>query len=88
MIQNFRFNEKRKNQTWGDDVELEALSQIYGRPVEIYKGGNKPLKTFHENEYFSGCKTNKNYNYSLMPIRLSYHKKNHYNRDKIIKKSL
>ena len=71
--------EKRKNQTWGDDIELEALSEIYSRPVEIYKGSNKPLKTFHENKYYSKYDTNNDINFTLYPIRLSYHKRNHYN---------
>ena len=68
--------EKRKNKTWGDDVELEALSEIYNRPIEIYKESNKPLKTFHEKIYEQDKDIN---NYSMTPIRLSYHKKNHYN---------
>ena len=42
---------KRKDKVWGDDVELEALSEIYNRPIEIYKESNKPLKTFHEMNY-------------------------------------
>ena len=71
--------EKRKNQTWGDDIELEALSEIYSRPVEIYKGNDKPLKTFHENKYYSKYDTNSAINFTLYPIRLSYHKGNHYN---------
>ena len=69
--------EKRKNKTWGDDVELEALSEIYNRPIEIYKDSNKPIKTFHEKIYEQDDKDNNNY--SITPIRLSYHKKNHYN---------
>ena len=71
--------EKRKDKTWGDDIEIEALSEIYNRPIEIYKGSNKPLKSFHENKYFSQYDTNTNINFSLHPIRLSYHNKNHYN---------
>ena len=68
---------KRKDKTWGDDVELEALSEIYNRPIEIYKDSNKPIKTFHEKIYEQDDKDNNNY--SITPIRLSYHKKNHYN---------
>lgn len=41
---------KRKSGVWGDDVELQAISEIYNRPIEIYSGDTKPLKTFHENE--------------------------------------
>ena len=32
---------------WGDDVEIEALSEIYGRPIEIYSTSVKPIRTFH-----------------------------------------
>ena len=42
-------NMKSKLGVWGDDVELQAISEIYNRPIEIYSGSNKPLKTFHEN---------------------------------------
>ena len=68
---------KRKDKIWGDDVELEALSEIYNRPIEIYRDNNKPLKTFHEKIYEQD--DNDYNNYSITPIRLSYHKKNHYN---------
>ena len=51
---------KRKNKTWGDDVELEALSEIYNRPIEIYKESNKPLKTFHEKIYEQDDTLNEN----------------------------
>ena len=40
---------KSKLGVWGDDIELQAISEIYNRPIEIYSGSNKPLKTFHEN---------------------------------------
>ena len=33
---------------WGDDVEIQALSEIYARPIEIYATSAKPLRTFHE----------------------------------------
>ena len=39
---------KRKSGVWGDDVELQAISEIYNRPIEIYCGSNKPQKTFHQ----------------------------------------
>lgn len=40
-------NEKSQLGVWGDDVEIEALSEIYGRPIEIYATSAKPLRTFH-----------------------------------------
>lgn len=69
--------DKRRDTVWGDDVEIEVLSEIYNRPVEIYRGSNNPLKTFHE--YNSVNNETNDYNFSLTPIRLSYHRKNHYN---------
>ena len=29
---------KSKLGVWGDDVELQAISEIYNRPIEIYSG--------------------------------------------------
>lgn len=36
---------------WGDDIELQALSEIYNRPIEIYAYNNEPMRTFHEEAY-------------------------------------
>lgn len=52
---------KRINGTWGDDVEIQALSEIYNRPIEIYAYSKDPMRTFHESVSAS------------VPFRLSYH---------------
>jgi OTU domain-containing protein 5 len=39
---------KKINGVWGDDVEIQALSEIYNRPIEIYAYSNQPMRTFHE----------------------------------------
>jgi OTU domain-containing protein 5 len=39
---------KRLNAVWGDDVEIQALSELYNRPIEIYAYSSTPLRTFHE----------------------------------------
>lgn len=39
---------KERDGIWGDDVEIQALSEIYCRPIEIYATSAKPLRTFHE----------------------------------------
>ena len=31
---------------WGDNLEIQAFSEIYGRSVEIYAYDDKPMKTF------------------------------------------
>eukprot|EP00347_Sterkiella_histriomuscorum_P013052 403366200 len=60
-------NRKRVNAVWGDDVEIQAMSEIYNRPIEIYAYSAEPMRTFHEQDG------------SNEPIRLSYHGKSHYN---------
>ena len=43
---------KRLNSCWGDDPEIQAMSEIYQRPIEIWAYdaalGAKRLRTFHE----------------------------------------
>ena len=39
---------KRKDGEWGDDVEIQALSEIYSRPIEVYVFDDRPIRTFHE----------------------------------------
>lgn len=58
---------QRSNGAWGDDVEIQAMSEIYDRSLEIYAYGNRPMRTFHE-EYNEGT-----------PLRLAYHGQSHYN---------
>jgi OTU domain-containing protein 5 len=58
---------KRQNGIWGDDLEIQALSEIYNRPIEIYAYSNTPMRTFHEQ--IGGAE----------PFRLSYHGRSHYN---------
>jgi len=59
---------KRESGRWGDDIEIEALSEIYNRPIQIYAYKSTPMRTFHENL------SNPN-----PPIRLSYHCCSHFN---------
>ena len=60
---------KRQNGKWGDNLEIQALSEIYNRPIEIYVDVDKTLRTFNN-------VNNKN---SIFPIKISYHGNNHYN---------
>jgi OTU domain-containing protein 5 len=39
---------KRQDKVWGDDIEIQALSEIYNRPIEIYAYSTEPMRTFHE----------------------------------------
>ena len=60
---------KREDGVWGDDVEIQALSEIYDRPIELYAYSKVPMRTFHESHGSEGTQ----------PIRLSYHGKSHFN---------
>ena len=41
---------KSTDKVWGDDLEIEAMSEIYGRPIEIFAYSSQPMRTFHEQE--------------------------------------
>lgn len=69
MTENFSsyIQRKREDSIHGNHVEIQALSEIFNRPIEVYHYTLEPINTFQ------GCvKT------SDEPIRLSYHR-NHYN---------
>lgn len=61
-------NMKRLDGVWGDDLEIQAFSELYNRSVFIYADGIKPLKTFHEEREEKRLKVN-----------ISYHGRAHYN---------
>lgn len=67
---------KRKNGVWGDDVEIQAMSEIYNRPMEIYAYSDRPMRTFHEIMQFQNHEQE---SHEMEPFRLSYHGKSHYN---------
>jgi OTU domain-containing protein 5 len=64
---------KRRDKVFGNHLELQAISELYNRRIEIYdveefgrRSDAKPKNVF-QNEYKGA------------PIRLSYHDRNHYN---------
>lgn len=61
---------KRLDGVHGNNPEIQAISELYNRPVEVYTPdrGGLPLNIFHEE-----------YSTADIPIRLSYHDGNHYN---------
>ncbi|KAJ7948020.1 OTU domain-containing protein 5-like [Quillaja saponaria] len=59
---------KRRDKVYGNNVEIQALSEMYNRPIHIYSYCPDPINTFHGS-----------YNTDTPPIRLSYHHGNHYN---------
>ncbi|KAG8447292.1 hypothetical protein GDO86_014670 [Hymenochirus boettgeri] len=61
-------NRKRKNNCHGNHIEMQAMAEMYNRPVEVYQYGTEPINTFH------GIQQNED-----EPIRVSYHRNIHYN---------
>ncbi|KAJ6410136.1 hypothetical protein OIU84_009600 [Salix udensis] len=59
---------KRRDKVYGNNVEIQALSEMYNRPIHIYSYSTEPINIFHGS-----------YNTDTPPIRLSYHHGNHYN---------
>ncbi|KAL6046972.1 OTU domain-containing protein [Balamuthia mandrillaris] len=60
---------KRQDKEYGNNIELQALTELFNRPIQLYAYGHeKPLNIFH------GTYTTDN-----PPLRLSYHHGNHYN---------
>ncbi|KAA3458622.1 OTU domain-containing protein 5-like isoform X1 [Gossypium australe] len=59
---------KRREKVYGNNVEIQALSEMYNRPIHIYSYSIESINIFHGS-----------YNTDTPPIRLSYHHGNHYN---------
>ncbi|KAK6776533.1 hypothetical protein RDI58_027534 [Solanum bulbocastanum] len=59
---------KRRDKVYGNNVEIQALSEMYNRPIHIYSYSTEPINTFHGS-----------YNTDSPPVRLSFHHGNHYN---------
>ncbi|XP_064633331.1 OTU domain-containing protein 5-B-like isoform X2 [Lineus longissimus] len=60
---------KRKHHCHGNHIEMQAISELYNRPVEVYQYGIEPINIFH-----GAYKTE-----DTEPIRISYHRGVHYN---------
>lgn len=52
---------------WGDHIELQAMAELYNRPIQIFAYSTEPFRTFD-------CGPR-----NAQPIRLSYHFRSHYN---------
>ena len=61
-------NEMRKDGKWGDDIEIQVLSEIYNVKIEVFNHSWKPIKTFNEKAAEEGKKT----------VRLLYLQLSHY----------
>jgi OTU domain-containing protein 5 len=71
---------KRRDACWGDDPEIQAISEIYHRPVEIWAYdphlGARKLRTFHEAASMEAVRAAGSR--ACPPIRLSYYGGGHY----------
>ncbi|XP_072522181.1 OTU domain-containing protein 5b isoform X2 [Salminus brasiliensis] len=61
-------NRKRKNNCHGNHIEMQAMAEMYNRPVEVYQYDIEPINTFHSIHQNND-----------EPIRVSYHRNIHYN---------
>lgn len=59
---------KSKNRCFGNHLEIQAFTELYHRPVEVYSYSLEPQNIFHQV-----------YRTENAPIRLTYHQGNHYN---------
>lgn len=61
-------NRKRRVSCHGNHIEMQAMSELYNRPIEVYSYSIEPINTYH-----GAYKTDNE------PIRVSYHRNRHYN---------
>ncbi|ELU11592.1 hypothetical protein CAPTEDRAFT_227475 [Capitella teleta] len=59
---------KRLDHSHGNNVEMQAICELFNRPVEVYQYSTDPINTFQ-------ATVDSDYE----PIRLSYHRSMHYN---------
>merc|ERR1712025_431061 len=80
-----------RNGVWGDNLEIQAFSELYGRTISIYAYDDVPMKTF-SNESAANTDDDEQDgngndngdgggggNEEAVPILLSYHCNSHYN---------
>ena len=39
--------DNRKDKVWGDNVEIQAMAELYDLPIEIYEYGLDPARVFN-----------------------------------------
>ncbi|PVD25049.1 hypothetical protein C0Q70_15546 [Pomacea canaliculata] len=61
-------NRKRMDSCHGNHLEIQAIAELFNRPVEVYQYSIEPINTFHSH-----------YKTDYEPIRISYHSGVHYN---------
>lgn len=63
---------KRCDHIHGNHIEMQALSEMFNRPIEVYHYSSEPINIFQGGGQGGGAECNE-------PIRLSYHRNVHYN---------
>lgn len=59
---------KRHPRSLGNHLEIQAMSELYNRPFEVYEYSSIPVRCVSKQE-----------NANRVPIRISYHRKCHFN---------
>ncbi|XP_037582940.1 OTU domain-containing protein 5-B isoform X2 [Dermacentor silvarum] len=59
---------KRCDHIHGNHIEMQAMSEMFNRPIEVYHYSSEPINIFHGGQQSDN-----------EPIRLSYHRNVHYN---------
>lgn len=62
-------NRKRQNHLHGNHIEIQAISEMYNRTVELYCYEMTPINIYNSEQINNGYE----------PLRLSYHRYSHYN---------
>ncbi|KAK6176369.1 hypothetical protein SNE40_014669 [Patella caerulea] len=62
-------NRKRHDNCHGNHLEMQAMSELFNRRVEVYQYSLEPINIFHGDGTYSENE----------PIRISYHRNAHYN---------
>ena len=61
---------KRHDKIFGNNLEMQAIAELFNRPIEVYCDSAHPMKILHDGYTQTSDST---------PLRLSYHRGNHYN---------
>ena len=77
-------NRMAQNGVWGDNLEIQAFSELYGRSIAIYAYNDVPMKTFSNESSVANSDDDHGHGdddeeEESTPILLSYHCNSHYN---------
>lgn len=73
---------KRQDTSHGNHTEIQALAEMYNRPIEVYQYSLEPINTFYTNLTSQPPNSNNNIGGAELlsaPMRVTYHGGMHYN---------